>query len=88
MATMIRGNQKIQVADKRIQDFVSRGWTVEGKAVLKPTPTTKKPTNSKRIKPVEAVVDKQPTVTDEEHDFEQQNQGFIDDNFNNQEGEN
>jgi len=88
MATMTRGNQKIQVADKKIQDFVSRGWVVEGQAVPKPTPTTKKPTNSKRIKPVEAVVEQQPTIDDEEHDFLQQNQGFIDDNLNNQEGEN
>ena len=87
MATMTRGNQKIQVADKKIQDFVNRGWQLEGNAPA-PTPTTKKPTNSKRIKPVEAVVEQQPTITDEEHDFLQQNQGFIDDNLNNQEGEN
>lgn len=87
MATMTRGNQKIQVADKKIQDFASRGWQLEGNTPA-PKPTVKKPTNSKRIKPVEAVVEQQPTVTDEEHDFLQQNQGFIADNLNNQEGEN
>lgn len=87
MTTMTRGNQKIQVADKKIKDFVSRGWQLEDNTPA-PTPTAKKPTNSKRIKPVEAVVEQQPTVTDEEHDFLQQNQGFINDNFNNQEGEN
>jgi len=85
MATMTRGNQRIQVADKQIDKFVSRGWQLEGAISLTPKSTTKKPTNSKRIKPVEAVVEQQPTVEDEQ-DAEEID-AFIQDNFN-QEGEN
>jgi hypothetical protein len=84
MATMIRGNQKIMVPDKKIEQFVERGWQLE---MSTPTPKskTKTPPKSKRIKPVEAVVEQQPVVDDDQHDFEQQNQGFIDDNFNEKE---
>ena len=86
MATLIRGNQKIQVADKRVERFVKRGWHFEQP---KPNSQTKKPPKMRRSKTVEAVVDVKPTVIHEDdlHDFEQQNQGFVDDNFN-QEGEN
>jgi len=83
--TMIRGNQKVLVPDKKIDQFVERGWQVEN--ATKPKSKTKHSPKGRRIKPVEAVVEKQPVIDGDQHDFEQQNQGFVDDNFN-QEGEN
>jgi len=85
--TMIRGNQKVMIPEKNIDKFLSRGWQLE-----KPTKTstTKKSPHSP-IKKASAVVTPttkpvdEPKVTDEEHDFLQQNQGFIDDNLNKKE---
>lgn len=84
MATMTRGNQKIQVADKNIKQFAERGWQLES-TTSTPKPQAKNPPKTKRIKPVEAVVEQQPTVEDEP--TEEQMDAFIQDNFN-QEGEN
>lgn len=81
MATMTRGNQKIQVQDYKISQFLDRGWELEKEqttATLKPKKSQKR---QPKIKSVEAEVVQQPVAEDTQEELDE----FISDNFNTEE---
>ena len=84
MAQMQRENQKITVQEHRISKFLELGWTlVDETPKTEPKPKKSKPKG--KLKTASAVVTQTQTVSDDEHDFYQQNQGFIEDNLTNNE---
>ena len=79
--TMTKGNETTKVEPGRVKRFEEEGWSqVTSATSSKPQPKVNVKAKAKVVKT--KPVQEEPTVSDEEHDFLQQNQGFIEDNIN------
>ena len=89
--TMTKGNKTPKVEPGREKRFEEEGWTkITSATSSKPQPkaTVKARGKVAKLTPVEdEPTQVEETLSDEEHDFLQQNQGFIDDNLNTKEND-
>jgi len=81
--TMTKGERTKKVERGRVKRFEEEGWTTITSATSsKPQPKANVKAKAKVVKPKPVVEE---TLTDEEHDFMQQNEGFINDTINDKE---
>lgn len=90
--TMTKGNETTQVEPGRVKRFEEEGWTkITSATSSKPQPkaTVRAKAKVAKPKPVEEepMIVEEEIISDDEHDFLQQNQGFIDDNLNTKEND-